>query len=102
MNLDAFAGLLCRVARDQRSQLVGLRLRTAKGIGVQRPFYYLLPYLLHPENWKKRQISRVQPRTAPVWPGLAGVGLQSQRLLEAYQRAAARQFPVGAVSWTSW
>jgi hypothetical protein len=80
MNLDAFA-ILCRVAHTN-----GVRLwefSTLKGIGVQRPFYYLLPYLLHPENWKKQQISRFSA-DGTIWPGLAGVGLQSQRLLEAY------------------
>ena len=90
MNLDAFA-VLCRIAGTN-----GVRLwefGTAQGIGVQRPFYYLLPYLLHPENWKKQQISKFSA-DGTVWPGLAGVGLQSQRLLEAY-----RTLPRGNSPW---
>jgi len=90
MNLDAFA-VLCRIAGTN-----GVRLwefATAQGIGVQRPFYYLLPYLLHPEKWKKQQISKFSA-DGTVWPGLAGVGLQSQRLLEAY-----RTLPRGNSPW---
>jgi hypothetical protein len=90
MNLDAFA-VLCRVAGTN-----GVRLwefATARGIGVQRTFEYLLPYLLHPENWKKQQISKFSA-DGTVWPGLAGVGLQSQRLLEAY-----RTLPRGNSPW---
>ncbi len=81
MNLDAFA-VLCRVAATS-----GVRLwdfTTAKGIAVQHAFDYLLPYLLHPENWKKQQISKFNG-DGTVWPGLAGVGLHSDRLLEAYR-----------------
>lgn len=90
MNLDAFA-VLCRVAGTN-----GVRLwefATARGIGVQRTFEYLLPYLLHPENWKQQQISNFSA-DGTVWPGLAGIGLQSQRLLEAY-----RTLPRGTSPW---
>ncbi|MGD0773241.1 MAG: alginate lyase family protein [Candidatus Solibacter sp.] len=90
MNLDAFA-VLCRIAATN-----GVRLwefATAKGIGVQRAFDYLLPYLLHPENWKKQQISRFSA-DGTVWPGLAGAALQSPRLLDAY-----RTLPRGNSPW---
>ena len=90
MNLDAFA-VLCRVAATHGVQL--WEFATAKGIGVQRPFYYLLPYLLHPEDWKKQQISKFSA-DGTVWPGLAGVGLRSERLLEAY-----RTLPRGNSPW---
>ena len=90
MNLDAFA-VLCRVAATN-----GVRLwdfTTPKGIAVQRAFEYLLPYLLHPENWKKQQISKFSA-DGTIWPGLAGVGLHSERLLEAY-----RTLPRGNSPW---
>jgi hypothetical protein len=90
MNLDAFA-VLCRIAATN-----GVRLwefATAKGIGVRRAFDYLLPYLLHPENWKKQQISKFSA-DGTVWPGLAGTALQSPRLLDAY-----RTLPRGNSPW---
>ena len=90
MNLDAFA-VLCRVAATGGVQL--WEFTTPKGIAVQRSFDYLLPYLLHPENWKKQQISKFNP-DGTVWPGLAGVGLHSERLLEAY-----RTLPRGNSPW---
>ena len=91
-NLDAFA-VLCRIAATN-----GVRLwefATAKGIGVQRPFDYLLPYVLHPENWKEPQISKFSA-DGTVWLGLAGAALRSQRLLEAY-----RTLPRGNSPWVS-
>jgi hypothetical protein len=90
MNLDAFA-VLCRIAGTN-----GVRLwefGTRQGIGVQRPFYYLLPYLLQPETWQKQQISKFSAE-GTVWPGLAGVGLQAERLLETY-----RTLPHGNSPW---
>ena len=90
MNLDAFA-VLCRVAATN-----GVRLwdfTTPKGMAVQRAFEYLLPYLLHPENWKKQQISKFSA-DGTIWPGLAGAGLHSERLLEAY-----RTLPRGNSPW---
>jgi Alginate lyase len=90
MNLDAFA-VLCRVAATNG---VGLwEFTTPKDLAVRRAFDYLLPYLLHPENWKKQQISKFSA-DGTVWPGLAGVGLHSERLLEAY-----RTLPRGNSPW---
>ena len=81
MNLDAFA-VLCRLA-----QVTGVDLwhfRTKSGIGVVTAFDYVLPYLLRPETWKKRQIDAVVPGEH-YFPGLAGIGLPSRPMLEAYR-----------------
>jgi hypothetical protein len=81
MNLDAFA-VLCRIAETN-----GVNLWSFKGpagVGVAQAFAYLIPYLQHPETWRKRQISRFSPAGA-VFPGLAGLGLHSPELLAAYQ-----------------
>lgn len=80
MNLDAFS-LLCRLA-----QLDGVDLwhfRTAKGIGVEKALFYLLPYLLDPRTWKKQQIDEYDPGIH-YFAGLAGIGLPSEKLLAAY------------------
>jgi len=77
----------------------GVRLwefATAKGIGVQRPFYYLLPYVQHAETWKKQQSAKFSADST-VWPGLAGVGLQSERPADGVQEFAARRLGVGAI-----
>jgi hypothetical protein len=50
---------------------------------VVRAFDYLTPYVLHPDTWKKQQISRFNP-DGTFFPGLAGIGLRSKSLAEAY------------------
>ncbi len=80
MNLDAFA-TLCRVA-----QVGGVDLwhfQTPKGIGVEKAFHYLIPYLLEPAKWKKEQINSYSP-AGYYFPGLAGIGLPSEKLMSAY------------------
>jgi hypothetical protein len=80
MNQDSFS-LLCRLA-----QLDGVDLwhfRTAKGIGVEKAFFYLLPYMLRPETWKKQQIDAYDPGIH-YFAGLGGIGLPSEKLLSAY------------------
>lgn len=81
MNLDAFS-VLCRVAQSDGEDL--WHYRTSRGIGVATAFDYVLPYVRHPETWKKPQISRFNPESV-VFPGLAGVGLPNSVLLDGYR-----------------
>ena len=87
MNLDAFA-TVCRLA-----QMAGVNLwhfRTPKGIGVEKSFHYLMPYVAQPDMWKKQQINKYSP-AGYVFPGLAGIGLPDATLLAEYdnlQRSA--------------
>src|SRR4051812_869458 len=48
MNLDAFA-VLCRIAATNGVELWA---------GARKAYQYLLPYVQHPERWKKQQISK--------------------------------------------
>jgi hypothetical protein len=82
MNLDAFS-LLCRLAQLDGADL--WHFRTKAGVGVETAFSYLLPYYLHPENWKKRQIDEYIPGDH-YFPGLAGIGLPSASYLAAYDK----------------
>ncbi len=93
MNLDAFS-VLCRIAQTNGAELWSYR--TGKGIGVATSFQYLLPYVLHPETWKKQQISKFSPDGAG-WPGLGGVGLHSEALLAGY-----KALPRSASVWPQW
>ena len=81
MNLDGFS-VLCRIAETNGVNL--WRYRTPKGIGIEKAFYYLMPYVLHPGTWRKPQISRFSA-DGTVFPGLAGAGLHSEELLVAYR-----------------
>ena len=81
MNLDGFS-VLCRIAETNGADL--WRYRTAKGLGIEKAFHYLLPYVVHPETWRQQQISRFSA-DGTVFPGLSGVGLHSQELLAAYR-----------------
>ncbi|MCW5978538.1 MAG: alginate lyase family protein [Bryobacteraceae bacterium] len=82
MNLDGFA-VICRLAENDGVDL--WRFETPGGAGVAKACYYLAPYVADPPNWRK-------PQTHPfdaagfVFPGLAGVGLESGALLAAYDR----------------
>ncbi len=80
MNLDAFS-VVCRVAATNGQDLWSYR--THGGVGVVKAFDYLTPYVLRPETWKKPQISRFNP-DGTFYPGLAGIGLRSKTLAEAY------------------
>jgi alginate lyase len=90
MNLDAFA-LLCRLAQLDGQDL--WRFKTPQGIGVEKAFQYLMPYVLHPELWKKPQITGYEPDRA-LFPGVAGAGLRSQELLAGYKK-----LPRATASW---
>jgi hypothetical protein len=93
MNLDAFA-TLCRIAQTNGVDL--WRYKTAKGIGVETAFRYLLPYVEHPETWKKQQISRFN-NDGTVFAGLAGAGLPAADLLAGYRRLPRSRSP-----WVQW
>lgn len=82
MNLDGFS-ILCRIAEGNGVDL--WRFKTAKGTGVEKSFYYLMPYVLRPETWKKKQIT-VFDQDRTVFLALAGLGLQSPELLAAYRK----------------
>jgi len=89
MNLDAFA-TLCRLA-----QMGGVDLwhfHTAAGIGVDRGFRYLVPYVLDPARWKKQQIGKYSP-DGYVFPGLAGIGMPAADLLAAYRKLPRSESP---------
>ena len=58
MNLDAFA-VLCRIAQVNGTDL--WTFHTPSGLSVAKAFHYLNPYLLHPDTWKKQQISPFKP-----------------------------------------
>lgn len=79
-NLDAFS-ILCRMA-----QVAGVDLwkfRDSKGGSVLGSIDYLLPYVEHPDKWRKQEITPFQPDRI-VFPGLAGLGTGSQKLFESY------------------
>jgi len=82
MNLDAFA-TLCRIAQVNGVDL--WHFRTANGVSVEKSFNYLVPFLQHPDEWTKQQISKYSPE-GYIFPGLAGIGLPSASLLEAYKQ----------------
>jgi hypothetical protein len=90
MNLDAFA-VLCRIA--ERNGVNLWNFKAPSGVGVATAFRYLIPYLQHPDTWRKQQISKFNPDGA-VFPGLAGLGLHSPELLAAY-----RALPRSASPW---
>jgi hypothetical protein len=69
MNLDAFA-VICRIAETNGVDLWDYK--GPKGVGVRKAFEYLLPYVLHPESWKKQQISRFSAE-GTIFPVLAGL-----------------------------
>jgi Alginate lyase len=80
MNLDAFA-TVCRLAHMSGVDL--WNFKTAKGIGVETSFNYLMPYLEQSDKWKKQQINKYSAE-GYVFPALAGIGLPSPALLAAY------------------
>jgi hypothetical protein len=86
MNLDAFA-TVCRIAQTHGVDLWA---------PVARAFHYLTPFIVHPETWKKQQISKFS-NDGTYFPGLGGVGLHDPELLAAY-----RSLPRSASPWTQW
>ncbi len=90
MNLDAFA-VLCRIAQVNGADL--WTFQTPNGLSVAKAFHYLIPYLLHPDTWKKQQISPFKP-DGTLFPGLAGIGLHDAGLLDA-----SRALPRNSTPW---
>ena len=93
MNLDAFS-VVCRIAQVNSVAPDLWSYRTPRGIGVATAFEYLTPYILHPDTWKKQQISKFT-QDGTFFMGLAGVGLQSKALLDAH-----RTLPRSTSPWT--
>jgi hypothetical protein len=89
MNLDAFA-VICRVAELDGVDL--WRFHTDQGIGVEKCFDYLMPYLLRPETWRREQIADYSPN-GYIFPALAGLGLQSRKLLVGYRKLPRAESP---------
>jgi hypothetical protein len=89
MNLDAFS-VICRIAATNGQDL--WNFRTHLGIGVVTAFDYLTPYVVDPESWKKEQISRFNA-DGTFYPGLAGIGLHSKSLTEAYEKLRRPSMP---------
>jgi hypothetical protein len=93
MNLDAFA-TLCRIAQTNHVDLWRYR---APGAGsVETAIRYLLPYVEHPDTWKKEQISKFSP-DGTVFAGLAGAGLGAKDLLDGYHALPRSRSP-----WVQW
>ena len=90
MNLDAFA-VICRIAEVNGVAL--WNYRAPNGAGVEKAIHYLMPYLLHPDSWKKQQISKFNPDST-IFPVLAAVGLKQDLL-----QAAWRSLPHNASPW---
>src|SRR5262249_32430498 len=82
MNLDGFS-VLCRLGQMAGQDL--WRFRTPQGIAIEKSFHYLLPYVVNPKEWRKPQIAPYD-RDSVIFPGLAGVGLHSDKLLAAYRK----------------
>jgi hypothetical protein len=80
MNLDAFS-LLCSL-----TQMDGADLRnfhTPQGVGVEKAFHYLAPFLARPETWPDKQITEFTPGIY-YFPGLASLALRSETLRAIY------------------
>jgi Alginate lyase len=90
MNLDAFS-VICRVAELDGVDL--WRFHTDKGVGVEKCFDYLMPYLLQPDTWRKQQIANYSAN-GYVFPALAAMGLHSRELLAGY-----RKLPRAETAW---
>jgi hypothetical protein len=75
--------VICRLAELDGVDL--WRFHTDKGIGVEKCFEYLMPYLLRPDSWRKQQIADYSPN-GYIFPALAALGLHSPELLSAYKK----------------
>lgn len=90
MNLDGFS-VLCRIAEVNGVNL--WRFRSPKGMGVEKAFHYLAPFVLDPKTWRRQQITAYD-QDQTIYLGLAGIGLRSPELLAAY-----RKLPRAAAPW---
>jgi hypothetical protein len=91
MNLDAFS-VVCRIAATNGVNL--WMFRGPKGAGVVDAFQYLIPFVQHPETWKKQQISKFT-NDGTFFAGLAGAGIPDAKLLAAY-----KALPRSTAPWT--
>jgi hypothetical protein len=82
MNLDGFS-VLCRLGQMAGQDL--WKFHTPEGIAIEKSFFYLLPYVLDPKSWPKQQIGPYT-QDSVIFPGLAGLGLHSEKLLAAYRK----------------
>jgi hypothetical protein len=80
-NADAFA-TLCRIAQSAGVDL--WPYKTPNGISYEKVVRYLEPYVLHPDKWKRQQISKFNPDSS-IFLGLAGAGLHSKEFTAAHQ-----------------
>jgi hypothetical protein len=72
------------------------RYRAAGAGSVETAFRYLLPYVQHPETWKKEQISKFSA-DGTIFAGLAGAGLGDRELLDGH-----RTLPRSKSPWIQW
>jgi hypothetical protein len=79
-NLDAFS-VLGRIAQVQGVDL--WHFEAPNGGSVAKACNYLLPFVLNPATWPHQQIGAFNPDSL-VFPALAGLGLRSTKLLNAY------------------
>jgi len=89
MNLDAFS-TICRIAATNGVAL--WRFLGPKGVGVAKSFHYLAPFIEHPNEWKKQQISKFN-NDGTFFMGLAGVGLHDDGLLAGYHKLPRSKSP---------
>jgi Alginate lyase len=82
MNLDAFS-VVCRLGEMDGQDL--WHYRAPNGVGVEKAFHYLAPYLLDPVKWKKEQMTSYSAG-GHIFPGLAGIALPSPELLADYRK----------------
>lgn len=80
-NADAFA-TLCRIAQSCGQELWSFK--TSAGIGYEKVVRYVEPFVLQPDRWKGKQISKFRSDST-VFLGLAGLGLNAKELVEAYK-----------------
>jgi hypothetical protein len=93
MNLDAFA-VLCRLTQQTGVDL--WHFHANNGVGVDKAFAYLSPFLLHPDEWKRQQIETFRPNSV-IFPGLGAIGLQSEELMKVY-----KALPRAGSAWVLW
>jgi hypothetical protein len=89
MNLDAFA-VLCRIAETNGVSL--WKYRTPQGLGIETSFRYLMPFVAHPETWRKQQITKYNS-DGTIFPALAGAALHAGDLLTAYRALPRSESP---------
>jgi len=82
MNLDGFS-VLCRLGEMNGEDL--WRYRTPAGIGIEKAFSYLMPFVLEPNSWRKQQITGFD-QDRIVYLGLAGLALRVPEMLSAYRK----------------